>query len=40
MMSFLLGNDFLPNLPNVYIYKDGLERLYAAYIEILPQLDG
>ncbi|VDK85845.1 unnamed protein product [Litomosoides sigmodontis] len=40
LMSFLVGNDFIPHLPHVHIHEDSLPLLYAAYNEVLPQLDG
>lgn len=39
-MGFLVGNDFIPNLPNLHIANGALPVLYAAYIDILPTLDG
>lgn len=39
-MGFLVGNDFIPNLPHFHINKGALPLLYSAYIEVLPTLDG
>ncbi|XP_044753011.1 5'-3' exoribonuclease 1 isoform X2 [Coccinella septempunctata] len=40
LMGFLVGNDFIPNLPNLHITDGALPILYKAYMEILPELDG
>ncbi|TMS40102.1 hypothetical protein L596_006524 [Steinernema carpocapsae] len=40
LMTFLIGNDFLPHLPNVHIHEDALPRLYKAYKAVLPSLGG
>ena len=40
LMGFLVGNDFLPNLPNFHIRQDALPFLYTKYMEVLPTLDG
>ncbi|XP_032782787.2 5'-3' exoribonuclease 1 isoform X1 [Daphnia magna] len=40
LMGFLVGNDFIPNLPHFHINKGALPLLYTAYIEVLPTLDG
>ncbi|KAK0393265.1 hypothetical protein QR680_000125 [Steinernema hermaphroditum] len=40
LMTFLIGNDFLPHLPNVHIHEDALPRLYKAYKEVLPLVGG
>ncbi|XP_055678053.1 5'-3' exoribonuclease 1 isoform X2 [Lutzomyia longipalpis] len=39
-MGFLVGNDFIPNLPNLHINKNALPEIYAAYKSVLPTLDG
>ena len=31
LMGFLVGNDFIPHLPNMHINKGALPELYAAY---------
>lgn len=40
LMGFLVGNDFIPNLPNLHIENNALPILYSAYMEILPTLNG
>ena len=40
LMGFLVGNDFIPNLPKFHIANNDLHKLYEAYIDILPTLDG
>jgi 5'-3' exoribonuclease 1 len=40
LMGFLVGNDFIPNLPNLHIANGALPVLYEAYMEVLPTLDG
>ncbi|KAL3283158.1 hypothetical protein HHI36_006310 [Cryptolaemus montrouzieri] len=40
LMGFLVGNDFIPNLPNLHIASGALPILYKAYMEVLPKLDG
>lgn len=40
MMSFLVGNDFIPHLPHVHIHEEALPILYSTYTQVLPQLDG
>lgn len=40
MMSFLVGNDFIPPLPNLHINNNALPLLYAAYMDIMPDMDG
>ncbi|XP_046595171.1 5'-3' exoribonuclease 1 isoform X1 [Neodiprion lecontei] len=40
LMGFLVGNDFIPNLPNLHIANGALPILYLAYMEVLPTLDG
>lgn len=39
-MCFMVGNDFIPNLPNFHINTNALPMLYKAYMDILPKLDG
>lgn len=39
-MCFMVGNDFIPHLPNLHINSDALPTLYRAYCEVLPQMDG
>jgi 5'-3' exoribonuclease 1 len=31
LMGFLVGNDFIPHLPNMHINKGALPELYNAY---------
>ncbi|XP_061652278.1 5'-3' exoribonuclease 1 isoform X1 [Phyllopteryx taeniolatus] len=40
LMSFLVGNDFIPHLPHLHINHDALPLLYKTYIHVLPSLDG
>lgn len=40
LMCFLVGNDFLPHLPNLHIAHNALPMLYQAYMEVLPKLGG
>lgn len=40
LMGFLVGNDFIPHLPNLHIANGALPILYHAYMEVLPTLDG
>ncbi|VVD04059.1 unnamed protein product [Leptidea sinapis] len=40
LMGFLVGNDFIPNLPNMHINNDALPLLYKTYLTVLPTLDG
>lgn len=39
-MGFLVGNDFIPNLPNMHISNGALPILYKSYMKVLPTLDG
>lgn len=40
LMSFLVGNDFIPHLPQLHIHHDALPVLFQTYIDVLPSLDG
>ncbi|GAB1602189.1 hypothetical protein Ahia01_000497900 [Argonauta hians] len=40
LMGFLVGNDFIPHLPNLHIHLEGLPMLWQTYIEVLPMCDG
>lgn len=40
MMGFLVGNDFIPNLPNMHINHGALPDLYRIYSKLLPSLNG
>ncbi|VDD75217.1 unnamed protein product [Mesocestoides corti] len=39
-LGYLLGNDFIPHLPNMHIHAESLTTLWDAYQVVLPQLDG
>jgi len=38
LLAVFVGNDFLPNLPDLHIHENGLERLFDVYRKILPSL--
>lgn len=40
LMAFFVGNDFLPNLPNLHINEGALSWMFKIYKEVLPKLDG
>ncbi len=40
LLGYLLGNDFIPHLPNMHIHAESLTTLWDAYQVVLPQLDG
>ncbi|XP_047526859.1 5'-3' exoribonuclease 1 isoform X3 [Vanessa atalanta] len=40
LMGFLVGNDFIPHLPNMHISNDALPLLYSTYMTVLPTLNG
>ncbi|XP_065889991.1 5'-3' exoribonuclease 1-like [Dysidea avara] len=40
LMGFLVGNDFIPHLPNFHIHQDTLAYIYSKYQEVLPTLTG
>lgn len=40
LMGFLVGNDFIPHLPNLHINREALPILYRTYMDVLPTLDG
>ena len=40
LMAFFVGNDFLPNLPNLHINEGALALMFQKYKEILPHLGG
>ncbi|XP_008211726.2 5'-3' exoribonuclease 1 [Nasonia vitripennis] len=40
LIGFLVGNDFIPQLPHLNIVNGALPLLYSVYIEVLPTLDG
>lgn len=39
-MGFLVGNDFIPNLPNLHINSNALETLCQVYMKTIVNLDG
>jgi 5'-3' exoribonuclease 1 len=40
LLAVFVGNDFLPNLPDLHIHENGLERLFDVYKKVLPSLGG
>lgn len=38
LLAVFVGNDFLPNLPDLHIHENGLERLFEVYKKVLPTL--
>ena len=40
LMAFLVGNDFIPHLPNLHIHHDALTILYGIYKKVMPRLGG
>lgn len=40
LMAFFVGNDFLPNLPNLHINEGALALMFKVYKEILPKCGG
>ncbi|KAH8831417.1 exonuclease II [Flagelloscypha sp. PMI_526] len=40
LLAVFVGNDFLPNLPDLHIHENGLEKLFDIYKKVLPSLDG
>ncbi|KAI0833606.1 exonuclease II [Trametes gibbosa] len=40
LLAVFVGNDFLPNLPDLHIHENGLEKLFDVYKKSLPSLDG
>ncbi|KAI0671842.1 exonuclease II [Trametes maxima] len=40
LLAVFVGNDFLPNLPDLHIHENGLEKLFDVYKRSLPSLDG
>jgi 5'-3' exoribonuclease 1 len=38
LLAVFVGNDFLPNLPDLHIHDNGLERLFDVYKKVLPSL--
>jgi 5'-3' exonuclease len=39
-MGFLVGNDFIPHLPDLHISKGALPILYKVYMDVLPKVGG
>lgn len=39
-MCFMVGNDFIPHLPNLHINSNALPILYRVYKTVLPKSDG
>ncbi|BHF73579.1 hypothetical protein SprV_0401666000 [Sparganum proliferum] len=40
LLAYLLGNDFIPHLPNMHIHAESLTILWDTYHVVLPKLDG
>ncbi|KAH9991085.1 exoribonuclease 1 [Xylariaceae sp. FL0662B] len=40
LMAFFIGNDFLPNLPNLHINEGALATMFRIYKQVLPRCDG
>ncbi|RKF61601.1 5'-3' exoribonuclease 1 [Erysiphe neolycopersici] len=40
LMAFFVGNDFLPNLPNLLINEGALALMFKIYKKILPKTNG
>ncbi|KAL1970765.1 hypothetical protein VTN77DRAFT_2599 [Rasamsonia byssochlamydoides] len=40
LMAFFVGNDFLPNLPNLHINEGALAVMFKIYKETLPKMGG
>ncbi|KAG9792350.1 5'-3' exoribonuclease 1 [Exophiala dermatitidis] len=40
LMAFFVGNDFLPNLPNLHINEGALALMFQKYKEVLPKMGG
>ncbi|KAJ6526042.1 exonuclease II [Mycena capillaripes] len=40
LLAVFVGNDFLPNLPDLHIHENGLEKLFDVYKKVLPGLKG
>ena len=38
LLAVFVGNDFLPNLPDLHIHMNGLEELFEVYKRVLPRL--
>lgn len=40
LMTFFIGNDFLPNLPGLHINEGALANMFRIYKSVLPQCEG
>jgi 5'-3' exoribonuclease 1 len=40
LMAFFVGNDFLPNLPNLHINEGALALMFKVYKSVIPKGDG
>lgn len=40
LMAFFVGNDFLPNLPNLHINEGALALMFKVYRSVLPKAGG
>lgn len=40
LLCFMVGNDFIPHLPNLHISSNALPILYKTYMAVLPSLSG
>ncbi|KAF8910440.1 XRN 5'-3' exonuclease N-terminus-domain-containing protein [Gymnopilus junonius] len=40
LLAVFVGNDFLPNLPDLHIHENGLEKLFDVYKKVLPAMGG
>lgn len=40
LMAFFIGNDFIPNLPNLHINEGALALMFKVYKSILPKAGG
>ncbi|KAJ5908543.1 hypothetical protein N7495_001225 [Penicillium taxi] len=40
LMAFFVGNDFLPNLPNLHINEGALALMFKLYKDVLPKMGG
>ncbi|KAI9794510.1 MAG: hypothetical protein M1833_000370 [Piccolia ochrophora] len=40
LMAFFVGNDFLPNLPNLHINEGALALMFKVYKSVLPKCEG
>lgn len=40
LLAVFVGNDFLPNLPDLHIHDNAIERLFNIYKDVLPRAGG